>query len=413
MELLEEMEYIGDVPKGWKWVKLGDAPLNIIDGDRGKNYPSNNELKNNGYCLFLSTKNVKSDGFCFDECQFITKEKDEALKKGKLKRFDLVFTTRGTIGNVGYFNSKVKYENIRINSGMVIIRPDTRSLNPEFNYYIFKFIGKYINSFVSGSAQPQLPIRDLKEVKIPLPPLPEQKAIAGVLSSLDDKIELLHRQNKTLEEMAMTLFRQWFIEPTKDGLPEGWGEVKIGDMLEVVLGGTPSTRIAEYWNGDIPWINSGEINNFRITKATKYITASGLRNSNTKLMPKGTTVLAITGATLGKVSLLEIDTCANQSVVGIVPNDIFPKEYIYLWIKYKIDEIILNETGGAQPHINQNDVRNTEIIKPIKEYLNERNKILKNIFSKITNNVFQIQTLEKLRDTLLPKLMSGEIRVKI
>ncbi|MCX7909580.1 MAG: restriction endonuclease subunit S [Ignavibacteria bacterium] len=372
------------IPKGWKWVKLGE----IAEIKTGKT--NSQDADNTGdYPLFDRSSIIKrSKKFLFNtEAVIVPGEGKEFIPRYYNGKFDLhqrayaIFNFKRCIPKFIYYN--------------VLLNKD-----------IFK-------SFATGSTVLSLRLEHFLNFPILLPPLPEQKAIAEVLSSIDDKIDLLHRQNKTLEEMAMTLFRQWFIEPTKDGLPEGWEEVKIGDVLDVVLGGTPSTKVAEYWNGDIPWINSGEINNFRIIKATKYITASGLRNSNTKLMPKGTTVLAITGATLGKVSLLEIDTCANQSVVGIVPNDIFPKEYIYLWIKYKIDEIILNETGGAQPHINQNDVRNTVIIKPIKEYLNERNKKLKNIFSKITNNVFQIRTLEKLRDTLLPKLMSGEVRVKM
>ena len=404
------------IPKDWKWVKLGEAPLKIIDGDRGKNYPSNNDLKNNGYCLFLSTKNVKSDGFCFDECQFITKEKDEALKKGKLKRFDLVFTTRGTVGNVGYFNSKVKYENIRINSGMVIIRPDTRSLNPEFNYYIFRFIGKCINSFVSGSAQPQLPIRDLKEVKIPLPPLPEQKAIAEVLSSIDDKIDLLHRQNKTLEEMAMTLFRQWFIEPTKDGLPEGWEECTLNDLcLKIASGGTPSTKIKEYYDGHINWYSTKELNDGFLFESEKKITLQGLENSSAKLFPKGTIVMAIYAApTVGRLGILTNEASFNQAACGLVPNtEVCSTEFLYLYLKSERENLNIMASGSAQQNLNVNKIKTYPTIKVPKNIMIRFNKIVRPIFHKIENNSYQIQTLEKLRDTLLPKLMSGEVRVKV
>ena len=396
-ELLEETGYVGDIPEGWKWVKLGDL-VEIIKGKKPENLienPSKNTLP------YLTAEYLRYK----TPNQFVDIEKEKKLPV--CEKDDIILIWDGSQAGQVFTGSKGI-----LASTMVKIIPNLDIVNKAYLYFFLTTKFEYLNTQTTGSAIPHVNKNAFLNLPIPLPPLPEQKAIAEVLSSIDDKIELLHRQNKTLEEMAMTLFRQWFIEPTKDGLPEGWEEVKIGDVLEVVLGGTPSTRIAEYWNGDIPWINSGEINNFRITKATKYITVSVLRNSNTKLMPKGSTVLAITGATLGKVSLLEIDTCANQSVIGIIPNDIFPKEYIYLWIKYKIDEIILNETGGAQPHINQNDVRNTVIIKPIKEYLNEKNQVLENIFLKITNNVFQIQTLEKLRDTLLPKLMSGEVRVK-
>jgi len=394
-----------NIPKGWKWVKVGEIVF-INSKNLTPNYPYDE-------IYYLDTGSVAEGRLISSYKKFYLNEAPSRAKR-IVNDGDIVYSLVRPIQR-HYGIIKNPPDNLIVSTGFAVITADNNKAENRFIYYYLTLdeIVDYLDSIAESSTTtyPSIVPDDLKNLIIPLPPLPEQKAIAEVLSSIDDKIDLLHRQNKTLEKMAMTLFRQWFIEPTKDGLPEGWEEVKIGDVLDVVLGGTPSTRVAEYWNGDIPWINSGEINNFRIIKATKYITESGLRNSNTKLMPKGTTVLAITGATLGKVSLLEIDTCANQSVVGIVPNDIFPKEYIYLWIKYKIDEIILNETGGAQPHINQNDVRNTVIIKPIKEYLNERNKKLKNIFSKITNNVFQIQTLEKLRDTLLPKLMSGEVRV--
>jgi type I restriction enzyme S subunit len=394
-----------NIPKGWKFYRFIDIAEIIGGGTPSKNNPD----YWNGNIDWLTVADFNTGRkYVRNAEQKITPLGLEKSSTKILKKGQIIISARGTVGAIAVLTKDMAFNqsNYGINARNNITFND-------FVYYLLKYKIGVLKQASYGAVFDTITKSTFENLDILLPPLPEQKAIAEVLSSIDDKIDLLHRQNKTLEEMAMTLFRQWFIEPTKDGLPEGWEEVKIGDVLDVVLGGTPSTKVAEYWNGDIPWINSGEINNFRIIKATKYITASGLRNSNTKLMPKGTTVLAITGATLGKVSLLEIDTCANQSVVGIVPNDIFPKEYIYLWIKYKIDEIILNETGGAQPHINQNDVRNTVIIKPIKEYLNERNKKLKNIFSKITNNVFKIRTLEKLRDTLLPKLISGELRVKL
>ncbi len=122
----------------WKECKLGDASFDIIDGDRGKNYPKKDEFFESGYCLFLNTKNVTTNGFEFTELNFITKEKDELLRKGKLKRYDLVLTTRGTVGNVGFYDTNIAFDNIRINSGMVIIRPD--GIDEKFNYQLFKFI---------------------------------------------------------------------------------------------------------------------------------------------------------------------------------------------------------------------------------------------------------------------------------
>jgi len=214
----------------WLECTLGEAPIEIIDGDRGKNYPKTTEFSNTGYCLFLSAKNVTATGFTFSESNFIDQSRDKLLRQGKMKRGDLVLTTRGTVGNVAYYHNNIPFDHIRINSGMVIIRPD--GIDEKFNYQLFKFLSSSFQVFATGSAQPQLPIRDLKEIPITLPPLPEQQAIAAVLSSLDDKIDLLHRQNKTLEALAQTLFRHWFVDESK-----GYWEEKPIDEIATYLNG--------------------------------------------------------------------------------------------------------------------------------------------------------------------------------
>ena len=214
----------------WQIQTLDSAGIEFIDGDRGKNYPSQDDFQDIGHCLFLSTKNVRSNGFDFGHCQFISTEKDELLRKGKLNRGDIVLTTRGTVGNTALYDESVKFDHVRINSGMVIIRMNPTNVDSSFFLYFLRQLD--YTSFVSGSAQPQLPIRDLKQIEIDLPPLPEQKAIASVLSSLDDKIDLLHRQNKTLEAMAETLFRQWFIEEAK----EDWEEGVLEQLIDLKYG---------------------------------------------------------------------------------------------------------------------------------------------------------------------------------
>ena len=144
----------------WKDYKLGDAPIKFIDGDRGKNYPSQGEFFSKGHCLFLSTKNVRQGGFDFTECSFITLEKDLSLRKGKLQRNDIILTTRGTIGNLAFFDDKVPFNNVRINSGMLIIRPNEEEVTARYCFYIFRSLQNTFITFTSGSAQPQLPIRD-------------------------------------------------------------------------------------------------------------------------------------------------------------------------------------------------------------------------------------------------------------
>jgi|LGOV01.1.fsa_nt_gb type I restriction enzyme S subunit len=393
----------------WKVHELGNAPLEIIDGDRGKNYPSQNEFCSSGYCLFLSTKNVRINGFDFSDCQYISKEKDELLRKGKLQKNDIVLTTRGTVGNIGFFDSSVTFENMRINSGMVIIRPDNLQLDSTFNFYLFRKLQNDFYTFTSGSAQPQLPIRDLKKMEILLPPLEEQKAIAGALSSLDDKIDLLHRQNKTLEELAQTLFRQWFIEEAKDE----WEEVALGEVIETTSGGTPSRSKMEFYeDGTIEWIKSKELSGSFILSTEEKITAQALKSSSAKLLPKHSILIAMYGATVGEYAIISKEMTCNQAICALKPNEKYPYTFLFMFVKNYKEEIINMAVGSAQQNISQQLIK-TLPVPTCFELINNFHKQTESLFEKILSNIKQIQTLNNLRDTLLPKLMSGEVRVNI
>ena len=182
-------------------------------------------------------------------------------------------------------------------------------------------------------------------------------------------------------------------------------------MCQCVLGGTPGRSNEEYWGGNIPWINSGEVNKFRILNPSEYISEKGLGNSATKMMPSKTTVVAITGATLGQYSLLEIPSCANQSVVGIIPNSRMPYEFIYPFIAHKMDDLLAHQTGGAQQHINKQNVESLAVEVPTKEQMATYIKTVSPLYTLIGQNEFEIKVLTELRESLLPKLMSGEIDV--
>ncbi|VSL91010.1 restriction modification system DNA specificity subunit [Streptococcus pneumoniae] len=160
-----------------------DNLFDIIDGDRGKNYPKSDELFSEEYCLFLNTKNVTKNGFSFDTKQFITKTKDKLLRKGKLERYDIVLTIRGTVGNVAYYDELIKYKHLRINSGMVILRPKTPNLNQKFIIHVLR--NNNYSRVISGSAQPQLPITKLKKILLPLPPLALQNEFADFVVQVD------------------------------------------------------------------------------------------------------------------------------------------------------------------------------------------------------------------------------------
>jgi type I restriction enzyme S subunit len=388
----------------WKECKLGEAPLAIIDGDRGKNYPSQNEFNENGYCLFLSTKNVRLDGFDFSDCQFISRERDELLRKGRLQRNDIVLTTRGTVGNIGYYNESVKYEKIRINSGMVIIRPDQNYLLPDFNYYMFRKMQNDFHTFISGSAQPQLPIKDMNEIDILLPPLPEQKAIAAVLSSLDDKIDLLHRQNKTLEAMAETLFRQWFVEEAD----EGWEEGKLADEFVFTMGQSPSGNSFNEDGIGIPMYQGNADFGFRFPTERVYTTEP-------TRFAEPMDVLISVRAPVGAQNMALTRCCIGRGVSAFRYRK---KPTYYTYTFYKLRSLMteikqFNDEGTIFGSIGKTDFEGIEIIKPPYSVIQSFEQEVGPINQKVIENCHQIRSLEKIRDTLLPKLMSGEVRVEV
>ena len=246
-----------------------------------------------------------------------------------------------------------------------------------------------------------------------------QKRVVSILSAYDDLIENNQKQIKLLEEAAQRLYKEWFVDlrfpghettPITDGIPHGWGVHKIGERFDTYLGGTPSRAQPQYWqDGTIPWINSGKVNELRVVEPSEYITELALNKSATKLLPVHTTLVAITGATLGQVSYTEITTCANQSVVGIVDPSTCYEEYIYCYVSNNIKQIISKATGGAQQHINKDIVNAFDIVLPNEKLMASFKNQIAPLFEKIKNLLFQNIRLTEARDRLLPKLMSGEI----
>jgi len=297
----------------------------------------------------------------------------------------------------------------------IVFRPSVQT-DEDYLYYLVcspMVREPAIKSMVGSSGRQRVQTSVVENLEISVPSYEEQKKIGSFLKALDDKIELNNRINENLEQQAQALFKSWFIDYTPFGsyLPSDWSSTTLGSVCCCELGGTPNRAKPEYWNGDIPWINSGEVNRFRITQPSERITELGLSKSATKLLPKKTTVIAITGATLGQVSLLEIDACANQSVVGVVPNSQLPYEFIYPFIKANIQELISHQTGGAQQHINKQNVESLPVVVPSESALNSYVSSVNNLYGLIANNCFENERLVEMRDALLPKLMSGELDV--
>ena len=423
----------------WRTVRLGE-----ICNFNSASYSTKDKWS---YVNYLDTGNIISNTISEIQRIILSKDKLPSRAKRKVRKNDIIFSTvRPNQKHYGFINKE--WDNLLVSTGFVVISPIEKLSYGRYIYYFLsqnKIIDKlHAIAEQSTSTYPSIKPSDIEDLKIPLPPLEEQEAIAGVLSSLDDKIELnnkinqnldwedyfsichriseLEEENQNLEAQAQAIFKSWFVdfEPFKNGkfidselgkIPEGWNVNCLGNVCNCELGGTPNRTKPEYWNGNIPWINSGKVNEFRIISESEFITELGLKKSSTKLLPRKTTVFAITGATLGQVSLLEIESCANQSVVGVIENASMPYEYIYQFALFNIKELISHQTGGAQQHINKENIESLKIILPDTDILIDYKKLVAPLYSQITNNVFESQRIAQLRDALLPKLMSGEIDV--
>ena len=393
--------------------QLGDVAIQFIDGDRGKNYPSNNEFSNVGYCLFLNAKNVTSDGFSFGEVSFITQKKDAMLRKGKLEKNDVVLTTRGTVGNVAFYGERVLYSNVRINSGMLIIRPDPSVFCPEYVYWLFRsdVIQDQIKRFRSGTAQPQLPISSIKKFEIPLVDIKTQEKIAAILSALDEKIAINREINDNLLAQAKAIKKQW-VATNEDGY-------EMLPLAEVAAINPDTYSPKEAWEY-VNYLETSSITDGFIVDVQHIVPSSEKLPSRARRKVAAGDVLFST-------------VRPNQNHFGIIsdplPNmlastgfaDIRSKstlvcnELIYLCLTEgdfieKMQQLAEQSTSTF-PSIKPSDLGACQIPCPKDESSEVFTDTLKSLFSLIAANFRENNSLGAMRDALLPKLMSGEIDV--
>lgn len=381
----------------WPELPLGELPIDIIDGDRGKNYPKQNEFQEEGYCVFLSATNVTKSGFKFDAVQFIDEQKDSALRKGKLSRNDVVLTTRGTIGNSAFFNESIPYENMRINSGMVILRVNPDKFYAPFLYSYLKsqpFLKK-VDSIRSGAAQPQLPIRDLVTVNIPCPDISEQIRASEFISSYDNLIENNRRRIQLLEESARLLYQEWFVylrfpghEQVKiiDGVPEGWEKKPLKQIATLNYGKALKAEV-------------------RVPGPFPVYGSSGEVGSHEKPLVKGPGIVVGRKGNVGSVYWVNTDFYPIDTVYFI------SAEESSLFLYHALQNVQFINTDVAVPGLNRDMAYSREILVPddknYQRFLSEVVPIQEQINKLQDYNI----KLAQARDLLLPKLMSGELTV--
>ena len=386
--------------------QLGDVAIQFIDGDRGKNYPSNNEFSNVGYCLFLNAKNVTPDGFSFGEVSFITQKKDAMLRKGKQEKNDVVLTTRGTVGNVAFYGARVLYSNVRINSGMLIIRPDPSVFCPEYVYWLFRsdVIQDQIKRFRSGTAQPQLPISSIKKFEIPLVDIKTQKKIAAILSALDEKIAINREINENLERQAASIFAGWLNTCTDFST--------IGDMAHNILDYSPVA------SEQIRLLNSSDVTE-GVFPVVPLVPNKDLKGHFKKRFKFGDILyseIRPRNHHYGFVLFDASDYIASTRlmVIRAIENKVSPAMlYQYLLLPEVEAEFTLKteSRSGTFPQGNYADMASIQVPYSPTNSQTAVSEILSRIRFAIAQNQFESQRLAELRDALLPKLMSGEIDV--
>jgi type I restriction enzyme S subunit len=317
------------------------------------------------------------------------------------------------IGRVGAYCGATYYENrpIWVSDNALAAIPIENN-NAKYLYYFLKNMD--LNQHAQGSSHPLVTQTLLNSLDIEISDEePEQKAIASVLSSLDDKIDLLHRQNKTLEAMAETLFRQWFVEEAQ----EDWEEKPLSEVTKIAIGRTPPRKESQWFSTNsknVKWVSIKDLgqSGIFVFDTSEYLTQEAVETFNIPIIPIDTVLLSFK-MTVGRVGITTEPMLSNEAIAHFKfdENTPFSKEYLYIWLKtFKYDS--LGSTSSIVTAINSSMIKETEIVIPDDTTMNNFQAKTEPLFNKIEQNQAQICTLEKLRDTLLPKLISGVVRME-
>ena len=302
-------------------------------------------------------------------------------------------------------------------------------------FYLYSYLSQLdLSNLDSGSTLPSMTKSAYESIVVKLPDLKIQKAVATILFNIRKKLEINNQINQELEAMAKTLYDYWFVQfdfPDQNGnpykssggkmvyhpelkreIPEGWGVAKVEDIAQTGSGGTPkSTNVSYYSNGEIPWINSGELEQTVITSTSNFITEEGLNNSSAKLFPSGTILVAMYGATAGKVSFLTFEASTNQAICAIMLNDIRMRYYLKNVIEDLYQYLVKLSTGSARDNLSQDMIKNIKVVIPSNDILDRFYDFSNNIIKEITKKQQENEQLTQLRDWLLPMLMNGQVKV--
>lgn len=379
----------------WKEYKLGEI-IKIVGGGT----PKTSECRYwNGNIPWLSVVDFNNDRkYVYETEKHISIEGLNNSSTKILSKGDIIISARGTVGAMAMLGKDMAF-----NQSCYGIQP-TKLVDRDYLYYLLFSSIQELKHNSHGGVFDTITRDTFDTIEILLPPLSEQKRIASILGSLDDKIDLLHRENETLETMAETLFRKWFIEDAKDEL----SETILGDVVETTSGGTPSRKNEKYYqNGTVDWVKSKELNGTFLLETEEKITEDAVANSSAKFIPANSVLIAMYGATVGENAIIAKEMTCNQAICALIPNENYPYTYLFLWAKLMKEEFINLACGAAQQNISQVLIKQQQVCSDINA-VKQFHSTTEPLFNKIKQNEIQLSSLEDMKNMILPKLMNNE-----
>ena len=400
----------------WKEVRLGDVCTRVCSGGTPK---STNLSYYGGEIPWLNTKEIDFNRIYSTE-KTIT---DSGLNNSSAKWIVPNTVTVAMYGATAGKSCIVKVP-MTTNQACCNLTINDEVADYEFVYYTLKNDYTTLASLANGGAQQNLNAQIIKDYVLQMPSLADQRRIASILSSLDSKIELNNKINADLEKMAQAIFKNWFVdfEPFKDGefvdselgmIPEGWKVGRLDEIADVVGGSTPSKAKPEYYTQKgIAWLTPKDLSNHPAVYSSRGeidITEEGYNSTSTKLMPKGT-ILFTSRAPIGYISIAQNDICTNQGFKSLVPKKAGTC-FLYCFLKYVTPEIENKSTGSTFKEASGALMKSLQVIMPDQKVFEEFEEIVSPLFARIESLEKENSRLSLLRDTLLPRLMSGELEV--
>ena len=325
-----------------------------------------------------------------------------------------------------FFIQKISFTNQQINT----ITNIKKNFDPEYIYYKMKTLRNYFHRIADGSTMPIINKSKFENLSLDIPSLKNQKKISNILSVLDNKIEINKKIIANLEELSQTLFKRWFVDfefPDEDGnpykssggemidselgeMPKNWKVNKLKEFTKKISsGGTPSRKVKDYWEyGEIMWLKTKEVKEKMIVTTEENITDLGLLKSSAKIINENSTVIAMYGATAGQIAYLGCKMATNQACCTIESE--YPN-FIYNYFVYNANYIKTLSSGSAQQNLNKKIIEDLKLLAPNLKVLNHYESSVNSNTSLIKSLTLSNLKLQELRDTLLPKLMSGEIEI--